>query len=501
MTSKILAERYEVQRQLGKQTGRQTLLARDLQTQELVVIKQLFLGSDFEWQDLKLFEREAETLKALSHPAIPRYLDYLEIDELNSKSFALVQTYVEGKTLQEHLRSGRTFSESEVKQLAKSLLAILNYLHKQNPPVIHRDIKPSNILLHSRSGNSVGQVYLVDFGSVQNQAAKFGGTITVVGTYGYMAPEQFGGRSVPASDLYGLGATLIYLVTGLHPTELSQQDLKIQFADRVPQVNPNLIDWLEWMTEPSLSKRLSSAREAWRGLKNPHLINKSPMVVLQPQGSDIKLTKNSEFIEIVIPPPGIGFGLIATLSAVVSASPVSFIARDMLSDALKINSQFFIIISGSLLCMAGLKLIFALFRERRLRIDRQQISCSSHLLGLRWNHAKPSPRNEICQLEIQQREYRNSGIGVKVIKVMIFAFSIPRELYQAASLLMQESHSEVRLGKVYQMIVQAGNHKYQLGEKEGLSESEIKWLATELSQWLRLKIQRTLTDGQKKRSM
>ncbi len=122
MTSKILAERYEVQRQLGKQTGRQTLLARDLQTQELVVIKQLFLGSDFEWQDLKLFEREAETLKALDHPAIPRYLDYLEIDEPNSKSFALVQTYVEGKSLEEHLRSGRTFSESEVKQLAKSLL-------------------------------------------------------------------------------------------------------------------------------------------------------------------------------------------------------------------------------------------------------------------------------------------------------------------------------------------------------------------------------------------
>src|SRR4028118_1649948 len=149
MSGKILAERYEVQRQLGKQTGRQTLLARDLQTQELVAIKQLFLGGDFEWQDLKLFEREAETLKKLSYPAIPRYLDYLEIDEPESKGFALVQTYVEGKTLEEHLRSGRSFSESEVKELAKLLLAILNYLQKQNPPVIHRDIKPSNILLHS----------------------------------------------------------------------------------------------------------------------------------------------------------------------------------------------------------------------------------------------------------------------------------------------------------------------------------------------------------------
>jgi serine/threonine protein kinase len=457
MTSQILAERYEVHRQLGKQTGRQTLLARDLQTQELVVIKQLFLGSDFEWQDLKLFEREAETLKALSHPAIPRYLDYLEIDEPDSKGFALVQTYVEGKNLEEHLRSGRTFSESEVKELAKSLLEILIYLHQQDPPVIHRDIKPSNILLHSRSGHSVGQVYLVDFGSVQNQAAKFGGTITVVGTYGYMAPEQFGGRSVPASDLYGLGATLIYLVTGLHPNELSQQDLKIQFADRVTQLNSNLIDWLEWMTEPSLEKRLSSAGEALRTLKNPRPINKSPMVVQPPPGSDIKLTKNSEFIEIVIPPQGIGFGLIALLSAAVPPSILLLWSGGFSTYNLGINDQFISLISGSFFLGAvGVMFLFAIFRKLRLRIDRQQISYSSHLLGLRWNNSKAAPRPDICQLEIEQIGY-----------------------------------------KVSQMIIQTDNQKYRIGVKQGLSESEIEWLATELSQWLGLKIQITLRDGKK----
>jgi len=457
MTGKILAERYEVQRQLGKQTGRQTLLARDLQTQKLVVLKQLFLGSDFEWQDLKLFEREAETLKTLSHPAIPRYLDYLEIDEPDSKGFALVQTYVEGKTLEEHLTAGRTFSESEVKELAKSLLAILMYLHEQNPPVIHRDIKPSNILLHSRSGNSAGQVYLVDFGSVQNQAAKFGGTITVVGTYGYMAPEQFGGRSVPASDLYGLGATLIYLVTGLHPTELPQQDLRIQFAHRAGQLNPNLIDWLEWMTEPSLEIRLSSAEEALRSLdENRFIINKSPLAV-QPPESDIKLTKNSEFIEIIIPPQGVGFSLIALFSAAVAAN--TFLGMDgfrYLGELNNLLSNSVIMLSVSLLAAVVVKLLYALFRELRLRIDRQQISYSSHLLGLRWNNSKPAPRPDICQLEIKQIGY-----------------------------------------KVSQMIIQAGHQKYRLGVKQGLSESEIEWLATELSQWLGLKIQRTLRDGKK----
>lgn len=460
MTGKILAERYEVQRQLGKQTGRQTLLARDLQTQKLVAIKQLFLGSDFEWQHLKLFEREAETLKTLSHPAIPRYLDYLEIDEPDNKGFALVQTYVEGKTLEEHLTAGRTFSENEVKELAKSLLAILMYLHEQNPPVIHRDIKPSNILLHSRSGNSAGQVYLVDFGSVQNQAAKFGGTITVVGTYGYMAPEQFGGRSVPASDLYGLGATLIYLVTGLHPTELPQQDLRIQFADRAGQLNPNLIDWLEWMTEPSLEKRLSSAEEALRSLdENPFIlnkINKNPLAV-QPPESDIKLTKNSEFIETIIPPQGVGFSLIALFSAAVTANTILGMGGSKypwnLNNLLR-NSV--IMLSGSLLAAVVVTLLYALFRELRLRIDRQQISYTSHLLGLRWNYSRPVPRQEICQLEIRQH---NSNI--------------------------------------YQVNIQAGNQKYQLGANQGLSESEIKWLATELSHWLGVKIKRTLTEGKK----
>lgn len=158
MNSQVLSDRYEVQQQLGRNYGRRTLLARDLETQELVVVKLLSFASDFEWDDLKMFEREAQTLKALSHPAIPRYLDYIELNPENGKGFALVQTYVEGKSLQEYLKAGHTFSEPEVREIAKALLEILIYLHGRQPPVIHRDIKPSNILLTNRSGNSVGQV-------------------------------------------------------------------------------------------------------------------------------------------------------------------------------------------------------------------------------------------------------------------------------------------------------------------------------------------------------
>jgi hypothetical protein len=238
----------------------------------------------------------------------------------------------------------------------------------------------------------------------------------------------------------------------LHPTELPQQDLRIQFADRAGQLNPNLIGWLEWMTEPSLEKRLSSAEEALRSLdENRFIINKSPLAV-QPPESDIKLTKNSEFIEIIIPPQGVGFSLMPLFSAAVAANTffLGMGGSKYLWD-LNLLSNSVIMLSVSALAAVVVKLLYALFGELRLRIDRQQISYSSHLLGLRWNNSKPAPRPDICQLEIKQIGY-----------------------------------------KVSQMIIQAGHQKYRLGVKQGLSESEIEWLATELSQWLGLKIKKTL---------
>ncbi|GAB4179184.1 MAG: hypothetical protein Fur006_12250 [Coleofasciculaceae cyanobacterium] len=286
------ASRYEIQQRLGKKAGRQTLLARDLNTQELVVIKLLTFSSDFNWDDLKLFEREAQTLQSLTHPALPRYLDSFELDTPNGKGFAMVQSYIEAPSVEEHLKAGRTFSEGEIKQLAKALLEILTYLHGQKPPLIHRDIKPSNILLTNRSGNSVGQVYLVDFGSVQTLATQEGKTVTVVGTYGYMPPEQFGGRAVPASDLYSLGATLIALATRAHPADLPQKDMGIQFTQLV-SLNPAFADWLTQMIEPSLDRRFTSAESALQALEQPLRQNNQLLLNKQNPVTTIELLWNA----------------------------------------------------------------------------------------------------------------------------------------------------------------------------------------------------------------
>ncbi|MEM6599257.1 MAG: serine/threonine-protein kinase [Cyanobacteria bacterium P01_C01_bin.69] len=267
---KTFGSHYRVESVLGQKSGRRTLLAKNTENQTLVVIKLVLFGPDFTWEDLKLFEREAETLKSLNHPAIPQYLDSFEVETPIGKGFALVQTYIEAKSLQEWVSAGYTFSEDELYAIALDLLHILDYLHHRHPPVIHRDIKPSNILIPAQNSQTNSGIYLVDFGSVQTAPSL--GTMTVVGTYGYMPPEQFGGRAVPASDIYSTGATLIYLATGQHPAELIQSDLHIDF-ERQSNLTEPFVHWIKRLICIDLAKRPSSAQQALYQLQHPQALS------------------------------------------------------------------------------------------------------------------------------------------------------------------------------------------------------------------------------------
>ncbi len=465
------ASRYEVQQQLGKNAGRRTLLARDLETQELVVVKLLSFGSDFEWEYFKLFEREAETLKALSHRAIPSYLNYFELDSPNSKGFALVQTYVEGKSLSEQLKEGRTFSETDVKQIAKALLEILIYLHGRQPSVIHRDIKPSNILLTNRSGNSVGEVYLVDFGSVQTLAATEGGTITVVGTYGYMPPEQFGGRTVGASDLYSLGATLIALVTGTHPANLPHKDGRIQF-EQAANLSPAFADWLRWMTQPSLDKRLTSAVEALQALEQPQQRKIAPPVVSKPTGSKVSLTKDANYLEILIPAKGlysdtglrflilllysffIGPGLVLGIFNLGS----SYYLPEWLKVILNIITIFLIPSVIFALIPTIAFLLFAFLRVR-LRINQQKFFLTyepSDWIDDKHRNVQ-GLRQAIAHLEYITRPSTKGRRGKRKSRIIVWI---------------------------------GGTQSFILGDYGRITEPELDWLAYELSDWLELPITR-----------
>ena len=293
----ILHKRYQLQEQLGNNAGRQTWLAVDLAKSptELVIVKLLAFNPQMQWNEFKLFEREAQVLKQLNHPRIPCYYNYFSLDKHSGMGlywFGLVQQYIPGASLQQHLTEGKRFTEAEVRSISQQVLEILSYLHGIQPPVLHRDIKPSNLIL-----GDDGQVYLVDFGAVQDSAAAEGVSFTVVGTTGYAPLEQFWGRAVPASDLYALGATLIHLLTGITPGDLPQQNLRIQFRDRIC-VNPRFSRWIEVLTAPEVEQRFSSASEALTALKTNHY----PKISLtKPPGSRVRLEKTPDWLSIKIP--------------------------------------------------------------------------------------------------------------------------------------------------------------------------------------------------------
>ncbi len=261
MPGLVLGDRYKVQRQLGKKSSRQTLLAQDLTTDDLVIIKLLIVDDGLQPNDLKLFKREAEALKLLCHPSTPRYLDYFET-ELPSigRAMALIQTYLNGSSLAEYVEQGRLLMESDARHVARETLAILTYLHHLEPPIIHRDIRPNNILLSAEPKTDQSQVFLVDFGSVKSLSS--GDTaLTQVGMDGFMPPEQASGLALAVSDLYSLGATLISAMTGVHPSTLQHGSLRIDFESAI-SLSSDWSDWLKKLIALSLDQRWKSAKEA-----------------------------------------------------------------------------------------------------------------------------------------------------------------------------------------------------------------------------------------------
>ncbi|MCB9753116.1 MAG: PQQ-binding-like beta-propeller repeat protein [Myxococcales bacterium] len=236
-----------------------------------VALKQLVLRGMGEWKTLELFEREAKILAQLDHPAIPRYVDSFETDGPAGPTFWLAQELAAGRSLARWVADGWRPDEAELTRVALSLLEVLGHLHERTPPVIHRDIKPENIIREPS-----GALRLVDFGAVRDtyRSTALGGS-TVVGTFGYMAPEQFRGQAAAASDLYGLGATLVFLATGRSPAELPTARLKIDFRPHA-RLSPAFAAWLERLIEPAHEDRFTSAREAADALRNPKALAPAP---------------------------------------------------------------------------------------------------------------------------------------------------------------------------------------------------------------------------------
>jgi len=213
----LINDRYEVQRVLGRGASATTYLARDTTTDRQVAVKALKASALDDWKQLELFEREARVLGGLRHHGVPELHAFFEHDAGEGKGLELylAMEWIDGDSLLSRIKDGPRLDHTEVMQLASDVLDVLIYLHGRSPPVYHRDIKPSNIVLR-RDGTPV----LIDFGGVCDGWRKPSDSgDTIVGTAGYMPPEQYMGQVGPWSDLYALGATLLHALTGRAPAE------------------------------------------------------------------------------------------------------------------------------------------------------------------------------------------------------------------------------------------------------------------------------------------
>ncbi len=214
----ILGGKYEILKKIGQGGMSIVYVAMDTRLNKQWAVKEIKKNPK---QDtgtlLKGLQMEANILKMVDHPVLPRIVDIINY---NGTVF-VVMDYIEGRPLSEVLKTEGAQPQDKVIEWAKDLCSALDYLHSMNPPIIYRDMKPSNIMLKPD-----GKVKLIDFGTAKEFDVESNADTTALGTRGYAAPEQFGdarGRGIhktdARTDIYSLGATLYHILTGKNPSE------------------------------------------------------------------------------------------------------------------------------------------------------------------------------------------------------------------------------------------------------------------------------------------
>ncbi|MBS2011347.1 MAG: serine/threonine protein kinase [Deltaproteobacteria bacterium] len=270
--------RYAVRGILGEGAQGVTYDALDEQSGRAVAIKRFDVKGARTWKDVELAEREARVLATLDHPLVPRYVDQFA----ESGALYLVMDKVDGETLEQIRRARGPMPEDEVRRFLSCADRAMTYLHGRSSPVVHRDVKPRNVVRRAD-----GSYVFVDFGAVSELVLRRSGSSTVVGTIGFMAPEQLQGRAVAATDVYAVGATALAALTGVEPDALPHKGLKVDVRAALGgRASEGMIRTLEQMLEPDPERRAQSvaaALEAGIGASSgPSASPTAPLVPPQP---------------------------------------------------------------------------------------------------------------------------------------------------------------------------------------------------------------------------
>jgi serine/threonine protein kinase len=273
-----LQGRYTIVRPLGSGGFGSVFLATDSRLGGRQVAIKYFatahMRPDEATASAQLFKSEAHTLANLNHPNLTPVLDYFEV----SDGWVLVMAYVPGDSLASlQKRLNGPFGEDQVIEWAIELCHVLDFLHRQNPPLVFRDLKPSNIMRTPE-----GKVMLIDFGIVRSfKEGKHQDTVQL-GTPGYAPPEQYGGQTEPRSDLYSLGATMYVLLTG---ERLTGGFAVPSVRERSPWVSPALDSLIARLTALRPQDRPASAAAVRLELEQLRAGPQSRQFVAAPSGS------------------------------------------------------------------------------------------------------------------------------------------------------------------------------------------------------------------------
>lgn len=286
MTPDILSKRYTYTTLLGEGATGKTYRARDKLMGYDVAIKALRFHSNLKTHEL--FRREAATLKSIRLQGVPMCHDIVEnpddIDEVY-----IIQDFIDGESLQSLIDLCKNMPHTEdiddpiieectkkqpivpiadVLRCMRDLVTILDGLASYNPPIIHRDIKPSNILYCNN------RYYLIDFGAVANPQRKSMNS-TIAGTQGYMAPEQLIGDATIQSDFYGLGATVLHMITGISPVDIPTDGFERLYDSVLDQyeVPSSLVELVKKLLAKSPTDRPKNAQEILDILDNTNQPN------------------------------------------------------------------------------------------------------------------------------------------------------------------------------------------------------------------------------------
>jgi eukaryotic-like serine/threonine-protein kinase len=441
-----IAQRYRLERMLGQGGIGITYAAIDLHSGQQVALKALSLRRMNDFKVLDLFEREARTLEQLSHPAIPHYIDYFQVEQTDTRLFYLVQQLAQGQTLADLVEAGWRPDESKVRAIAIQILDILIYLQQLTPPVIHRDIKPQNLIC-----DADGQVFLVDFGAVQDTYHNtLTGGSTVVGTYGYMAPEQFRGQAVLGTDLYGLGTTLIFLLSGKTPADLPQRKLKINFRSHI-QVSKAFADWLERMVEPVAEDRFQTADDALAVLLGKRALAQVVTPPLdRPSRSPVTIIRDEDQLLIKIPPTW----LRSTHSRLLALLPLasnSFLL--ILIWLITVSSHYMTPASWLLLLVYGgfslgmaVKFLLNAASQVRVEIDASRVRVQQTVAGLIVE------TKEADSTDIVNATLTPIGITIRKIPITVCTVQIRRSRYRFGLFLTEAE--KVRIVKEITEVLQ-----------------------------------------------